>query len=69
MTTTYPGWHLWTASDGSPVATRTGSQRPPEGDDGTWARTLIADSPDDLQQQLAEQAAHDAARSVSRELG
>jgi ABC-type sugar transport system substrate-binding protein len=35
-------------------------QRPPEGDDGTWARTLIADSSDDLERQLAEQAAHDA---------
>jgi hypothetical protein len=56
----YPGWHLWTAGNGSPVATRTGNQRPPEDDDGTWARTLIADSPDDLDRQLAEQAAHDA---------
>jgi hypothetical protein len=42
------------------MATRTGNGQPPEGDDGTWARTLIADSPDDLEQQLAEQAAHDA---------
>jgi hypothetical protein len=57
---TYPGWQLWTASNGSPVATRAGNQRPPEGDDGTWARTLIADSPDDLERQLAEQAALDA---------
>lgn len=59
-TTTYPGWHRWTASNGAPMATRTGNGQPPEGDDGTWARTLIADSPDDLEQQLAEQAAHDA---------
>jgi hypothetical protein len=57
---TYPGWHLWTASNGSPMATRLGSGQPPVGDDGTWARTLIADSPDDLDRQLAEQAAHDA---------
>jgi hypothetical protein len=57
---THPGWHRWTASNGSPVATRTGNRLPPEGDDGTWAQTLIADSPDDLERQLAEQAAHDA---------
>jgi hypothetical protein len=56
----YAGWHLWTAGNGTPMATRIGSRRPPEDDDGTWARTLIADSPDDLQRQLAEQAALDA---------
>jgi hypothetical protein len=56
----HPGWHLWTASNGTPMATRIGNGQPPQGDDGTWARTLIADSPDDLERQLAEQAALDA---------
>jgi hypothetical protein len=57
---TYPGWYRWTAGDGQPMATRMGNGKPPAGDDGTWARTLTADSPDDLERQLAEQAAHDA---------
>ena len=57
----YPGWHIWTTRDGTPVATRTGHH--PFVDDGVWARTIIADNWTELERQLAEQAANDAARA------
>ena len=58
----WPGWHVWiTRERRSIVATRTGHQQPPE-NDGVWARTLIADDWDTLEQELAEQAECDAER-------
>jgi hypothetical protein len=58
----FHGWTVWSSRDGSTrVATRTGDQADP--DDGIWAATLVADSWKDLEIQLAEQAAHDAARA------
>ena len=60
----YPGWAVWSSRDGvTRVATRTGNQRPPDGDDPVWARTLLADSWTDLRAQLAEQAQADAMRT------
>jgi hypothetical protein len=59
----YPGWTIWTARGGSPAATRTGGQRPPQPDDGTWAATLLADDWADLTAQLATQAQYDAERT------
>jgi hypothetical protein len=50
----FPGWIIWTASKGTPVATRTGNQRPPA-KDGTWAQTIIADDWAQLEAQLAAQ--------------
>jgi hypothetical protein len=50
----FPGWIVWTASKGTPVATRTGNQRPPA-KDGVWSQTVIADSWEQLEAQLAEQ--------------
>jgi hypothetical protein len=61
ITQAWPGWHVWiTRERKSIVATRTGPQQPV--DDGMWARTLIADDWTELEAQLAEQAANDAAR-------
>jgi hypothetical protein len=51
-------WIIWVASSGSPVATRRGCQRPPEGDTA-WTQTVIADNWRDLERQLAEQHALD----------
>jgi hypothetical protein len=39
----FTGWTVWVTAQGSPVATRSGGQRPPEPDDGNWAQTLMAD--------------------------
>jgi hypothetical protein len=50
----YPGWIIWTARKGTPVATRAGNQRPPA-KDGVWAQTIIADDWTQLEAQLAEQ--------------
>jgi hypothetical protein len=58
----WPGWHVWVAGKGSPVATRTGNQRPPA-NDGTWAQTIMADNWAELERELAGQAANDAARA------
>jgi hypothetical protein len=59
----FPGWIVWTASKGSPVATRAGSQRPPEPYDGVWCQTVIADDWTELESALAEQRAYDEARA------
>jgi hypothetical protein len=58
----WPGWHVWvTRERKSIVATRTGPQQPV--DDGVWARTVIADDWDQLELELAQQAACDATRA------
>jgi hypothetical protein len=60
----FPGWKVFSSRDGrTRVATRTGDQRPPDGDDNVWAATVIADTWTDLELQLAEQAQHDAERT------
>jgi hypothetical protein len=60
----FPGWKVFSSRDGrTRVATRTGDQRPPDGDDDVWAATVIADTWTDLELQLAEQAQHDAERT------
>jgi hypothetical protein len=57
----FTGWHVFSSRNGvTRVASRTGDQKPPSGDDDVWAQTLLADSWADLEQQLAEQAQHDA---------
>ena len=61
------GWKVFSSRDGSQrIATRTGNQAPPDGDDDVWAATLIADSWTDLERQLAVQAQYDAMRMYSR---
>jgi hypothetical protein len=60
----YPGWHVWTARKGNTrVATRTAGQEPPDPDDGTWAKTVIADDWTELEHELAAQAQYDAERT------
>jgi hypothetical protein len=60
----FTGWKVFSSRDGSQrLATRTGDQQPPDGDDDTWAATLIADTWTDLEGQLAVQAQHDAERT------
>lgn len=60
----FAGWKVFSSRDGrNRVATRTGNQTPPAGDDDVWAASLIADSWMDLEQQLAEQAQADAERT------
>jgi hypothetical protein len=62
----FPGWKVFSSRDGrTRVATRTGDQRPPDGDDNIWAATVIADSWTDLELQLAEQAQADALRTYA----
>jgi hypothetical protein len=58
----FTGWSIWTTAQGSPVATRSGRQQPPEPYDGNWAQTLIADDWDELETELAAQAQYDAER-------
>jgi hypothetical protein len=58
----FPGWIVWTADKGSPVATRSGNQRPPEDDEGTWCQSIIADDWTQLETALAGQRAYDEAR-------
>jgi hypothetical protein len=54
-----PKWHVWVTREGrSVVATRLGPQQPV--DDDRWAKTIIADSWDELERELAEQALCDA---------
>jgi hypothetical protein len=56
----FTGWTVFSSRDGSNrLATRV-NQQPPDGDDDTWAATLIADSWTDLELQLKVQAQHDA---------
>jgi hypothetical protein len=60
----FTGWQVFSSRDSvTRVATRTGNQAPPDGDDDVWAATLLADSWTDLEQQLAGQAQHDAERT------
>ena len=59
----FTGWKVFSSRDGNQqIATRTGNQAPPDGDD-VWAATLIADSWTDLELQLKVQAQRDAERS------
>jgi hypothetical protein len=58
----FTGWTVWVTAQGSPVATRSGRQRPPEPNDGTWAQTVVADDWNDLETELAAQAKGDAER-------
>jgi hypothetical protein len=61
ITERFTGWQVFSTRDGNQrLAARTGDQQPPDGDDDTWAATLIADSWTDLEEQLAGQAQHDA---------
>jgi hypothetical protein len=58
----YTGWLVWSARKGkAKVATRAGGDLPDLAD-GVYAATLIADDWIGLEQQLAEQARHDADR-------
>jgi hypothetical protein len=60
----FTGWSVWSSRDGKArVATRTGNQAPPDGDDSTWTQTVIADTWTDLELQLAEQTHLDAERT------
>jgi hypothetical protein len=62
----YPGWRVFSSRGGeNRVATRTGDQQPPDGDDDIWASTLIADTWTDLELQLKVQAQHDAERTYA----
>jgi hypothetical protein len=64
LTERFTGWKAFSSRDGGTrVATRTGNQAPPDGDDDVWAATLLADDWTDLEQQLAAQAQHDAMRT------
>jgi hypothetical protein len=58
----FTGWTVWVTAQGSPVATRSGRQRPPEPFDGNWAQTVMADDWDELEAELAVQARYDAER-------
>lgn len=62
----FTGWIVWVTAQGSPVATRTGGQRPPEPYDGDWAQTLMADDWNELETELAAQARHDTERRSNR---
>jgi hypothetical protein len=55
----FPGWVVWTTAQGSPVATRTGKQQPPEPYDELWCQTIIADDWVQLESALAEQEKFD----------
>jgi hypothetical protein len=58
----FNGWAVFSSRNGrTRVATRTGNQTGP--DDGVWAASIIADDWDDLEEQLAVQAQHDAMRT------
>jgi hypothetical protein len=62
----FAGWTVWVTAQGSPVATRSGRQRPPEPYDGNWAQTLIADDWDELETELAVQAKYDEERLTNQ---
>ena len=60
----YPGWHVWTARKGDArIATRTGDQHQPDGNDDVWAQTVIGDDWSELEEQLKVQAQADALRT------
>jgi hypothetical protein len=58
----FTGWTVWVTAQGSPVATRSGGQRPPSPWDGNWAQTIIADDWDELETELVAQAKYDTER-------
>jgi hypothetical protein len=59
----FAGWHVFSSRDGKArLATRTGNQQPPTGD-SVWAATVVADTWDDLERQLAGQQQNDAERT------
>jgi hypothetical protein len=58
----FTGWTVWMTAQGSPVATRSGGQLPPEPYDGNWAQTVMADDWGELESELAAQAKFDAER-------
>ncbi len=62
----FPGWTVWLTAQGSPVATRSGRQRPPEPYDGNWAQTVMADNWDELETELAAQAKYDEERLTNQ---
>ena len=62
----FTGWTVWVTAQGSPVATRSGRQRPPEPYDGNWAQTVMADDWDELETELAAQAKYDAERPTNQ---
>jgi hypothetical protein len=73
LSSRFPGWKVWSTPNGNGMrcATRW-VRKPPTGDDGTWAKTLIEDTWDDLEAKLAEQEAHDhdlAARAAGAPTG
>ena len=49
----FPGWHVWAAGSGSPVATRTGNIKPVNR--ARWQYTLLCESWQQLERELAEQ--------------
>jgi hypothetical protein len=66
MAQRFTGWTVWVTAQGSPVATRSGRQRPPEPYDGNWAQTVVADDWDELETELAAQAKYDAERPTNQ---
>ena len=62
----FAGWTVWVTAQGSPVATRSGGQRPPEPYDGNWAQTVMADDWAELETELAAQAKYDAERLTNQ---
>ena len=62
----FAGWAVWVTAQGSPVATRSGGQLPPEPYDGNWAQTVMADDWDGLETELAAQARFDTERLSNR---
>lgn len=62
----FTGWTVWVTAQGSPVATRTGRQRPPEPHDGNWAQTVVAEDWDELETELGAQAKYDEERLTNQ---
>jgi hypothetical protein len=62
----FTGWTVWVTAQGSPVATRSGGQRPPDPYDGNWAQTVMADGWDGLETELAAQAKYDEERLTNQ---
>jgi hypothetical protein len=66
MAQRFNGWTVWVTAQGSPVATRSGRQRPPEPYDGNWAQTVVVDDWDELETELAAQAKYDEERLTNQ---
>jgi hypothetical protein len=56
----HTGWVVWASR---PAATRAAAGQPPR-NDGTWAATLVCDTWEELDSQLAEQDQADRARQT-----